>query len=84
MLDSYKQANKAYENCQKALSKLEKDKERTEGEIKALKARIERTDIAQDYINEELQYVFYSDTKVKLVGRRWLLQTEGKRAECTS
>ena len=67
LLDSYKQANKAYENCQKALSKLEKDKERTEGEIKAQKARIERTDIAQDYINEELQYVFYSDTKVKLV-----------------
>ena len=26
LLDSYKQANKAYENCQKALSKLEKDK----------------------------------------------------------
>lgn len=67
LLESYKQANKAYENCQKTLSRLEEDKERTEGEIKALKARIERTDIAQDYINEELQYVFYSDTKVKLV-----------------
>lgn len=67
LLEGYKQANKAYENCQKTLSRLVEDKEWIEGEIKALKARIERTDIAQDYINEELQYVFYSDTKVKLV-----------------
>lgn len=67
LLEGYDQASKAYENCKKVLSKLVEDKERTEGEIKALKARIERTDIAQDYINEELQYVFYSNTKVKLV-----------------
>lgn len=66
LLDGYKQAKEAYDNCQKTLSKLEEDKERTEGEIKALRARIERTDIALDYINEELQYVFYSDTKARL------------------
>lgn len=66
LLAGYKQANKTYEDCQKKLSGLLADKERTEGEIKVLKARIERTDIAQNYINEELQYVFYSDMKVKL------------------
>ena len=67
LLKGYKQASKAYEDCQKTLSKLEEDKKRIESEIKSLKAQIERTDIALDYINEELQYVFYSNTKVKLV-----------------
>lgn len=67
LLEGYKQANEACKKCKNAISRLEEDKERTESEIKALKARIERTDIALDYINEELQYVFYSDTKVKLV-----------------
>lgn len=67
LLSGYKQANKAYEECQKELSRLMANKERTEGEIKALKTRIERTDIALNYINEELQYVFYSNKKVKLV-----------------
>lgn len=67
LLEGYMRANEAYENCKKTLSMLEEDKERTGSEIKALKAQIEKTDIALDYINEELQYVFYSDTKVKLV-----------------
>ena len=49
------------------LSKLEEDKERKKMEIKELKAQMERTDIAKDYINEELQYVFYSDKKAMLV-----------------
>lgn len=67
LLNGYKQASTAYEDCKKTLLRQMEEKERTEGEIKALKSRIERTDIALDYINEELKYVFYSDTKVKLV-----------------
>lgn len=67
LLSGYEQAKKANEDCQKELSRLMADKERIEGDIKALKTRIERTDIALNYINEELQYVFYSDKKVKLV-----------------
>lgn len=67
LLKSYDQACKAKENCQKVLSKLEEDKERKKMEIKELKAQMERTDIAKDYINEELQYVFYSDKKAMLV-----------------
>lgn len=42
-------------------------KERKEAEIKALTAQKNRTDIALDYINMELQYVFYSEKKVKLI-----------------
>lgn len=67
LLGGYIRANKSYEDCKKSLSKLERNKELVESEIKALKARIERIDIAQKYINEELQYVFFSDKKVKLV-----------------
>lgn len=67
LLEGYSKANKTYERCIKALSQLVKDKEHTESEIKELKAQAERTDIALDYINEELQYVFYSNTKAKLV-----------------
>ncbi len=66
LLKSYEQANKAYENCTNEISRLQNEKDQIEGEIKALKAKIERTDIAQDYINEELQYVFYSDKKIML------------------
>lgn len=67
MLKGYKQAKKAHEACKIEISTIEQEKERIEGEIKAFKAQIERTDIALEYINEELQYVFYSDKKVKLV-----------------
>lgn len=67
LLEGYQRATKAYNDCENELSKLEADNARIESEIKDLKSQIERTDIAQDYINEELQYVFYSGTKVKLV-----------------
>lgn len=66
ILKGYKQAKKAHEACKTEISTIEQDKERIEGEIKAIKAQIERTDIALEYINEELQYVFYSDKKVRL------------------
>lgn len=67
LLEGYQRATKAYNDCENELSKLEADIARIESEIKDLKSQIERTDIAQEYINEELQYVFYSGTKVKLV-----------------
>lgn len=66
-LKDYNNACKAYENCKNALTKLNNDKLKIDGEIKKLKAQIERTDIALNYINEQLQYVFYSDKKAKLV-----------------
>lgn len=66
-LEGYSKANKAQEKCLKILSQLERDIEQIETEIKELKAQSERTDIALDYINEELQYVFFSNTKAKLV-----------------
>ncbi len=67
LLNGYDSASKAYENCMKTLSGLNEEKKKIEGEIKDLKAQIERTDIALNYINEQLQYVFYSEKKAKLV-----------------
>ena len=67
LLNGYKRADKAYENCKKELLKLQEDNEKIDCEIKDLKSRIERTDIALDYINDELKYVFYSNTKAQLV-----------------
>jgi len=80
LLEGYKKANETYQDCLNSISKLEKDKNQTKEEIKELKSRIERTDIALNYINEELQYVFYSDTKVKLVAGDgcYKLQINGK------
>lgn len=67
LLNGYNSASKAYENCTKTLLGLNEEKKKIEGEIKDLKAQIEKTDIALNYINEQLQYVFYSDKKAKLV-----------------
>lgn len=67
LLNLYQQANKSYSDCQKALSNRIKDKEQLDSDIKELMAKVERTDIALEYINKELQYVFFSDKKVKLV-----------------
>lgn len=46
ILKGYKQAKIAHEACKTEISTIEQDKERIEGEIKAIKAQIERTDIA--------------------------------------
>lgn len=66
LLDGYNKASIAYATCKETISKLAANKEHLVSEIKSLKAQMERTDIAKDYINEELQYVFYSDTRVVL------------------
>lgn len=67
MLNSFQQANISYADCKEELAKQTTDIELIDGEIKELIARVERTDIALEYINKELQYVFFSDKKVKLV-----------------
>lgn len=67
LLNGYNSASKAHEDCTKVLLELNAKKKKIESEIKDLKAQIERTDIALNYINEQLQYVFYSDKKAKLV-----------------
>lgn len=62
--------NIAIENRKKNQKELETKKnecESLEGEIKSLIAQKERTDIALEYINKELQYVFFSRKKMKLV-----------------
>jgi len=46
---------------------LEKQKDDLIDSIKELKTQQERTDIALKYINQELQYVFYSNRKLELI-----------------
>lgn len=80
LLDGYNKASKSYKTCLNALFSLEKDRLRVEDAIHSLKSQIMRTDIALDYINDELQYVFYSDKKVKLTAGNgyYILKINGK------
>ena len=66
LLIGYKKALEKEEEDKRRLQQLKAQKEELETAIKELTIRKERTDIALEYINEELQYVFYSNRKVKL------------------
>lgn len=67
LMQGYDLAQKTSDQNAADLKAKTTEKEQKEAEIKALKAQKNRTDIALAYINNELQYVFYSDRKVKLV-----------------
>ena len=66
LLLGYKQAIENSNKNNKDLKDKSQACETVENEIKALQQKKENTDIALDYINKELQYVFYSKRKVKL------------------
>lgn len=63
---AYKQAIANEQAAKAKLNALKLEIEAIETAIKKLKSQKERTDIALDYINKELRYVFYSNRKVKL------------------
>lgn len=67
ILASYSMAVENRKRNQKELETKKNECELLEGEIKSLIAQKERTDIALEYINKELQYVFFSCKKMKLV-----------------
>lgn len=67
LLLGYVTAKKASDQNVTDLKTKTGEKDAKEALIKELKAQKNRTDIALGYINMELQYVFYSDKKVKLV-----------------
>lgn len=62
----YKQALANSAKNRIALIEKDKDCKILQEQIKELQSQKERTDIALSYINQELQYVFYSNRKVKL------------------
>jgi len=64
---NYKIALENKKKDKEKLQELEKQRDDLRDAIKELKTQQECTDIALEYINEELQYVFYSDRKLKLV-----------------
>jgi hypothetical protein len=66
LLSSFQQAEVNRQDNKNAVDAKTAERDRVDNEIKALQMKKERTDIALDYINEELQYVFYSARKVKL------------------
>lgn len=66
LLSGYKQAIDNKNKNEKDLKDMEQSCETMKVEIKALLQKKENTDIALEYINKELQYVFYSNRKVKL------------------
>lgn len=66
LLAGYKQAEANSNNNKKNLEEKHKKCQSFEAKIKQLVQQKERTDIALDYINKELQYVFFSNRKVKL------------------
>lgn len=66
LLSGYKQAIDNKNKNEKDLKDMEQAQETMKVEIKALLQKKENTDIALDYINKELQYVFYSNRKIKL------------------
>lgn len=66
VFEIYRQAKTdSYQNAED-LKILREGRDNLKQIISALKEKIARTDIALDYINEELNYVFYSNRKLKL------------------
>lgn len=82
-LIEYKKALTNKEQVLKKLQKLKEEKDKIEANIKELKMKKERTDIALDYINKELQYVFYSNRKIQLVEGEscYKLMVKGKKVK---
>lgn len=66
-LAGYKIALENEKKDKRKLQELEGQKNNLISSIKELKTQQERTDIALKYINQELQYVFYSNRKLKLI-----------------
>lgn len=67
LLQGYKNTLANEDNDKGILNRLLEKKSKLVSDIQNLKTQKERTDIALAYINKELQYVFYSDRKVKLL-----------------
>ena len=83
LLNEYKKALTNKEQVLKKLQELKEEKDKIEADIKELKMKKERTDIALDYINKELQYVFYSNRKIQLIEGEscYKLMVNGKKVK---
>lgn len=66
LLESYKRAVADSNKNRADIESKNRECEPVRVAIKALQQQKENTDIALEYINKELQYVFYSNRKVKL------------------
>lgn len=66
-LKAYTKAQEDMEKNQIGLLVSRHSKQQKDLEIKSLQQQKERTDLALEYINQELSYVFYSNRKLKLI-----------------
>lgn len=71
------------EQVLKKFQELKKEQDEIEVALKELKMKKERTDIALEYINKELQYVFYSNRKIQMVAGEgcYKLMVNGKKVK---
>lgn len=83
LLGEYKKALTNREQDLKKFQGLKEEKDKIEADVKELKMKKERTDIALEYINKELRYVFYSNRKIQLVAGEgcYKLMVNGKRVK---
>ena len=80
-LEVYRKAKNESNAVDDRLSQTERARAGLNVKMNALKERKKRTDIALDYINQELSYVFYSDRKLQLVAgddNNYLLKVNGR------
>ena len=71
------------EECAEEIKTNEEKRKVLEQDILKAKQKMERTDIALDYINSELRYVFFSDKKVRLEQRQgsYRLKVNGRNVK---
>lgn len=67
LLLDYKLSKENSEKNRRDIDKVIEECEKIRRDIKTLRAQAESVDIALDYINDGLKYVFYSNNKVKLI-----------------
>ncbi|EFB92602.1 AAA family ATPase [Prevotella bivia] len=82
-LNQYQKALTNKNQILKKSQELKEEKDKIDADVKELKMKRERTDIALEYINKELQYVFYSNRKIQLVAGEgcYKLMANGKKVK---
>lgn len=82
LLSDFRRAEENSNKNKKALERKTVERNKVNDEINRLTAQKERIDIALSYINNELNYVFYSNRKLQLVAsdnsKKYKLQVNGK------
>ena len=79
--NKYCEQNEKYENEKKKHENLKKEEEKIRKEIEKLKQKKENTIIAMEEINSDLEYIFYSNERLKIKneGNKYILYSNNKK-----